>query len=174
MGNLLQLAWTFFKIGLIFFGGGYVLIPLLRQIMIDQYHWMTLKEFLDGVALSQLTPGPLAMLATFTGYKAAGFAGAFVATFFIFLPCTGLMIFISRHYQRLRHMEMVKVFLDGILPAVLGLVAATAYALGKSSLSTVRDFLFLGAAFLLLRFTPVSPMVVILGAGVIGYLFHLT
>lgn len=172
MVGLFNLSWIFLKIGFIFFGGGYVLIPLLRQIMIEHYHWMSLKEFLDGVALSQLTPGPLAMLATFTGYKAGGFTGAFLATFFIFLPCTSLMIAISSHYKRLRNMEVIKVFLDGILPAVLGLVAAAAYTLGRSSMTTMRDFLLLGAGFAILRWTKVPPMALILGAGAVGYLFQ--
>ena len=67
MTSLLSLAWIYLRIGLMFVGGGYVLIPLLNHIMVEQYHWLTLRQFLDGLALSQLTPGPLAMLATFTG-----------------------------------------------------------------------------------------------------------
>jgi len=67
MAALVKLAGIFLKIGVIFFGGGYVLIPLLHRIMVDQNAWLTQREFLDGLALSQLTPGPLAMLATFTG-----------------------------------------------------------------------------------------------------------
>jgi chromate transporter len=172
MGAIGKLAWIFFKIGLIFFGGGYVLIPLLHRIMVDQLHWLTLPEFLDGVALSQLTPGPLAMLATYAGFKAGGLAGALVATVCVFLPCTLLMLFLSSRYERLRNMELVKTTLDGILPAVVGLVAAAAYTLGKSSLLSVRDFALLAAGFLVLQFSSVSPMIVILGAGAIGYLFH--
>src|ERR1039457_2983181 len=103
MAGILKLAWIFLKVGLIFFGGGYVLIPLLHRIMVDQLHWLTLTEFLDGVALSQLTPGPLAMLATYTGFKAGGLAGALVATVFIFLPCTLLMLFLSSRYERMRN-----------------------------------------------------------------------
>ncbi len=172
MGEIVKLGWLFFKIGLIFFGGGYVLIPLLHRIMVDQLHWLTLTEFLDGVALSQLTPGPLAMLATYTGFKAGGIAGAVVSTVFIFLPCTGLMLFLSSRYERLRSMEMVRAVLDGILPAVVGLVAAAAYGLGRTSLISLRDFLLLAAGFLILQFTTVSPMFVIIGAGMVGYLFH--
>ena len=108
MVTVLKLAWIFLKIGLIFFGGGYVLIPLLHRIMVDQYHWLALKEFLDGVALSQLTPGPLAMLATFTGFKAVGFVGALVATVFIFLPCTAFMLAISSRYEQFRSMELIR------------------------------------------------------------------
>lgn len=172
MAGLPHLAWIFLKIGMIFFGGGYVLIPLLHRIMVDQYRWLTFKEFLDGVALSQLTPGPLAMLATFTGYKAGGFGGALVATVFIFLPCTVLMLLIARGYERFRDMETIRNTLDGLLPAVVGLVAGAAFNLGKTSLAGGRDFLILAAAFLILQFTRVSPMLVILGAGALGLLFR--
>jgi chromate transporter len=172
MGGLVNIGWIFLKIGLIFFGGGYVLIPLLHRIMVDRYHWLTLSEFLDGVALSQLTPGPLAMLATFTGFKGGGLAGALVATVCIFLPGTALMLFLASRYERLRNMELVKSTLDGILPAVVGLVAAAAWTLGSTSLLTSRDFLLLVAGFVILQFTSLSPMIVILGAGVVGYLFR--
>lgn len=172
MGGLVKLAWLFLKIGVIFFGGGYVLIPLLHRIMVDQLQWLTLKEFLDGVALSQLTPGPLAMLATFTGYKAAGFPGALVGTVFIFLPCTVLMLAISSRYEKMRNMELIRNTLDGLLPAVVGLVAAAAWNLGKTSLTSGRDFILLIAGLLILQFTRVSPMFVILGAAVVGLVFH--
>ncbi|WP_243373243.1 chromate transporter [Geotalea sp. SG265] len=172
MAALFKLAWIFLKIGFIFFGGGYVLIPLLHRIMVEQYQWLALREFLDGVALSQLTPGPLAMLATFTGFKAGGFVGGLISTIFIFLPCTLLMLFFSSRYEKLRNMELVKAALDGFLPAVIGLVAAAAYNLGTTSLGSVRDFALLGAGFVTLQFTKASPMLVILGAGAIGYFLH--
>ena len=172
MVALVKLAWLFLKIGVIFFGGGYVLIPLLHRIMVEQLQWLTLKEFLDGVALSQLTPGPLAMLATFAGYKAAGFAGALVGTVFIFLPCTVLMLVISSHYEKIRNMELIRNTLDGLLPAVVGLVAAAARNLGKTSLVSIRDLLLLFAGLLILQFTRVSPMFVILGAAVVGLVFN--
>ena len=174
MAGILKLAWIFLKIGVIFFGGGYVLIPLLHRIMVGQMHWLTLKEFLDGVALSQLTPGPLAMLATFVGFKAAGFFGALLATACIFLPCTVLMLFITSHYQRFRRIDAVNHFLDGILPAVVGLVFAAAFNLGRTSLTGARDFILLGAGFALLQFTAIAPMAVILGAALVGLLLHLS
>ncbi|HBG05123.1 MAG: chromate transporter [Geobacteraceae bacterium GWC2_58_44] len=172
MVGMLKLAWVFLKIGVIFFGGGYVLIPLLHRILVDQMQWLTLKEFLDGVALSQLTPGPLAMLATFAGYKGAGLLGALVATVCIFLPGTALMLFISSRYERFRRIEAVNHFLDGILPAVVGLVFAAAFNLGRTSLTSARDFILLGAGFALLQFTAIAPMAVILGAAVVGLLLH--
>ncbi|AJE03862.1 chromate transporter [Geobacter pickeringii] len=172
MAALVKIAWTFFKIGLVFVGGGYVLIPLLHRTMVDQFHWLTLKEFLDGVALSQLTPGPLAIIATFAGFRVGGFVGALVGTVCIFIPCTALMLFLTRRYEKLRNVKMIREILDGVVPAVVGLVTAAAWNLGSTSLVSPRDFALLAASFLLLQFTKVSPMFVILGAGALGYFFN--
>lgn len=172
MPALLTLAWIYFRIGLIFVGGGYVLIPLLNHIMVEQYQWLTLRQFLDGLALSQLTPGPLAMLATFTGFRAGGFMGGLVATVFIFIPCVMLMLIIGRNYHRLKNIDLIRTTLDGLLPAVVGLVAAAAWNLGASSLSGVKEFIILAIGFAIFKWTKVSPMVVILGAGLVGLLIN--
>ena len=172
MASLLTLAWIYLRIGMIFVGGGYVLIPLLNHIMVDQYHWLTLRQFLDGLALSQLTPGPLAMLATFTGFRAGGFLGGLVATVFIFIPCVLLMLIVGRNYHRLKEIDLIKNTLDGLLPAVVGLVAAAAWNLGASSLTGVKEFLVLAVGFAVFRWTRVSPMIVILGAGLVGMLIN--
>lgn len=166
---MLTLAWTYLKIGLIFFGGGYVLIPLLQHLLVEQYRWLTLREFLDGVAISQLTPGPLAMLATFTGVRVAGFAGGLVATVCIFLPCVVLMLLVGKYYTRLKEIDLIRTTLDGILPAVVGLVASAAWSLG-TTLGSLQEWLLLIAAFCLFRWTSVNPMVMILGSGIIGML----
>lgn len=172
MIGVATLAWVFLKIGLMFFGGGYVLIPLLHRLMVDQYRWLTLREFLDGVALSQLTPGPLAMLATFSGFKVGGFLGAFTATVCIFLPCTLLMLFVASRYEQFRSVQIFRSILDNLLPAIVGLVAAAALQLGKTSLTTPRDLLLLAAGFAILYITDMSPMLVILGAGALGFFFR--
>jgi len=78
--SLATLGWTFLKVGCVFFGGGFVLVPILHQRMVEQLHWLTGQEFLDGVAISNLTPGPIAVLATFTGYHLHGVVGALLAT----------------------------------------------------------------------------------------------
>lgn len=172
MTSLLTIAWIYFRIGLIFVGGGYVLIPLLNHIMVEQYHWLTLRQFLDGLALSQLTPGPLAMLATFTGFRAGGFPGALVATIFIFIPCVVLMLAVGRNYERLKKIDLISSTLDGLLPAVVGLVAAAAWNLGVSSLSGVKELVILGVGFAIFKWTKVTPMLVILGAVVVGVLLN--
>jgi chromate transporter len=168
MAAMLTLALIYLRIGLMFVGGGYVLIPLLKHIMVDQNGWLTMRQFLDGLAISQLTPGPLAMLATFTGFRAGGFIGGLVATVFIFIPCVVLMLVVGRNYNRLKSIDVIRNTLDGLLPAVVGLVAAAAWNMGVSSLSGIREFLILAVGFALFKWTKVSPMVVILGAGVLG------
>lgn len=172
MTSLVSLAWIYLRIGLIFVGGGYVLVPLLNHIMVEQYRWLTLQQFLDGLALSQLTPGPLAMLATFTGFRAGGFLGGLVATICIFLPCVVLMLLVGRNYHRLKKIDLIKGTLDGLLPAVVGLVAAAAWNLGASSLSGAREFIILAIGFAIFKWTSVSPMLVILGAGLAGLLMY--
>ena len=167
---MLTLAWTYLRIGMIFFGGGYVLIPLLQHLLVEQYKWLTLREFLDGVAISQLTPGPLAMLATFTGVRVAGFSGGLVATICIFAPCIILILFVGRYYTRLKEIDLIRSTLDNILPAVVGLVASAAWSLG-TTLGSLREWVTLAVAFCIFRWTKVNPMVMILGAGVIGMLF---
>ncbi|MBL0224385.1 MAG: chromate transporter [Geobacteraceae bacterium] len=172
MTSFFALAWIYLRIGVMFVGGGYVLIPLLNHIMVEQNHWLTRREFLDGLALSQLTPGPLAMLATFTGYRAGGFTGGLVATVCIFLPCVVLMLVISRNYHRLKNIEVINNTLDGLLPAVVGLVAAAAWNLGSSSLAGTQEFVALALGCALFTWTRVSPMIVIVGAGVVGVLMN--
>lgn len=167
---MLTLAWTYLRIGMIFFGGGYVLIPLLQHLLVDEYKWLTLREFLDGVAISQLTPGPLAMLATFTGVRVAGFGGGLVATICIFLPCIVFMLVVGRYYTRLKEINLIRTTLDGVLPAVVGLVASAAWSLG-ATLGSMREWITLVVAFCLFRWTKVNPMVMILGAGMLGMLF---
>lgn len=165
---MLSLAWTFFKVGLLFFGGGYVLLPLLQHLLVEQYHWMSLQEFLDGVAISQLTPGPLAILATFAGVRIGGFSGGLVATICVFLPCVTLMLLVGRWYDRLKEINLIRATLDGVMPAVVGLVASAAWSLGSSSLAGMQQWLLLLLAFILFRYTRVNPMLMILGAGLLG------
>lgn len=172
MASLLTIAWIYLRIGLMFVGGGYVLIPLLNHIMVEQYRWLTLRQFLDGLALSQLTPGPLAMLATFTGFRAGGFPGALVATIFIFIPCVVLMLVVGRNYDRLKKIDIIGSTLNGLLPAVVGLVAAAAWNLGVSSLSGVKELLIMAAGFAIFKWTKIAPMFVILGAGAVGLLLN--
>jgi chromate transporter len=133
--SLAGLGTTFLKVGLVFFGGGFVLIPVLYQRLVGELGWLTPRQFTDGVAISQLTPGPIAVLATFAGYGVQGIVGAIVATVALFTPSTILMLAISHYYQRLRSIRRVQDFLAGVVPAVVGLIVAAAVAMAPGSLS---------------------------------------
>jgi chromate transporter len=133
--SLAKITWTFLQVGFVFFGGGFVLVPILHERLVTTLGWLTPNEFVDGVAISQLTPGPIAVLATFAGYRLAGIGGALLATVALFTPAVLLMLLISRFYEKLRHQSRVKHFLAGIVPAVVGLIVAAALLLLPESIS---------------------------------------
>jgi len=163
--SLAQLSLTFLKVGLVFFGGGFVLIPVLHQTLVLRQGWLTAQEFIDGVAISNLTPGPISVLATFAGYRVRGVAGALVATFALYLPAILLMLILCHEYERLKERTEAQAFLAGIVPAVIGLILSTAILLGSRALLSWRGYAF--ALFTLLALTrwKVPPVFVLaLGA----------
>ncbi len=170
MGSLSGIAATFLKIGLVFFGGGFVLVPVLHHHLVTELHWLTPREFLDGVAISNLTPGPIAVLATFAGYRVAGVAGALAATVALFAPGVALMLFISRQYTRFRDDPRAKRFLNGINPAVTGLIFAAAVLLGPAGLASWRGLILSGVSFVLLTRLRWHPAFVLGIGAAAGYL----
>jgi chromate transporter len=170
VGPLIGLTGTFLKIGCVFFGGGFVLVPLLHHHLVTELHYLTEREFLDGVAISNLTPGPIAVLATFAGYHVASIAGALVVTAALFAPGAALMLVISHQYARFREDRRAQRFLGGINPAVAGLIFATALLLTPAALASWRGLLLCGVSFLLLtRFRWHPAFVLAIGAAT-GYL----
>lgn len=168
--NLLLLALTCLKVGTFVFGGGMTMIPMMEQDVVYRYHWLTHREFVDGLALGQMTPGPLLVSATFVGYKVAGLAGAVVATVCIFLPSCLMTILVSRVLARLKRSLHVRATLRGLNSAVVGLLLAATVSIGRSSLVDVWTALFaVISAIALLRFK-VDTVFVILLAGLAGAL----
>jgi chromate transporter len=141
-GPVSKLIATFFKIGLVFFGGGFVLVPVLHNRLVTQLGWLKPQEFLDGVAISNLTPGPIAVLATFAGFHLAGTAGALAATVALFAPGIVLMLAISHQYGRFRDDHRAQRFLAGVNPAIAGLILSAALVLVACRL--VRQQMVLG------------------------------
>jgi len=165
--GLLYLGWIFFKVGLVFFGGGFVLIPVLNHQLVSDLGWLTPQQFIDGVAISQLTPGPVAVLATFAGYLRAGVPGALVATGALFTPAMVLMLLLSTFYERLRTKRFAQDFLAGVEPAVIGLIVAAAITLAPGSMSLARPVsigLGILALVLLVRFRWHPAFVLLIGA----------
>jgi len=162
---LLGLAGAFLKIGCVFFGGGFVLVPLFHNHLVTELHYLTEREFVDGVAISNLTPGPIAVLATFAGYKVASLAGALVATAVLFAPGSALMLVISHEYARFRENRRAKSFLNAINPAVAGLIFATAILLAPAALASWRGLVLSGISLMLLtRFRWHPAIVLAIGA----------
>ncbi len=169
-GGLAHLAWVFLRIGLVFFGGGFVLLPVLHNHLVTRLGWLTQREFVDGVAISQLTPGPVAVLATFAGYHQAGVAGALLATAALFLPGILWMLFLCAQYERRREEPWARRFLAGVNPAVAGMVLSAAILLGRGSLAGWPSWIAAAAAFALLAFRGVHPAPLLGAAALAGWL----
>jgi len=158
---LATIAWTFLKVGFVFFGGGFVLVPILHQQLVTQLHWLNNRQFLEGVAISNLTPGPIAVLATFAGYHLGGVAGALLATAALFAPAMLLMTVLSKGYGRFQGNERFEDFLSGVSPAVAGLIVGAAAHLGPEALHGTPAWGLMALALLLLlkfRVHPIFPL----------------
>lgn len=170
--SLLGLGWTFFKVGFVFFGGGFVLVPILHQTLVERLHWMDTRQFLDGVAISNLTPGPIAVLATFVGYRLQGVPGALVATLALFLPALALMSLLSHFYSRLKDLGRAQDLLAGLSPVVVGLILGAALLLAPGAIHGFPGILLgLLALLLLVRFRwhPAFALTLGAAAGALGW-----
>lgn len=126
----LQLFYSYLKIGFFGFGGGYAMLSLIQNEVVVQNAWMSNAEFADIVAVSQMTPGPIAInSATYVGYTVAGFWGAVVATISVCLPALTLMILITRFFLSLRRNRYVKGMIAGMRPVVIGMIGSAALLL---------------------------------------------
>jgi chromate transporter len=169
LGLLLTLASIFLRIGTVTFGGGFVMVPLIESEVVNARHWLTHQEFVEAFALGQITPGPVLITATFIGYRVAGTLGALVATVSIFLPSLCLTIAAGSSLRRFRANRQVQAFLRGVTPAVVGLLVAAAWSIGRAGVHTwVGVGLAVAAAFVLLRYR-VNPFLVMLGAAVLRF-----
>ena len=171
LGLLLTLASIFLRMGSVTFGGGLVMVPLIESEVVNTHHWLTHQEFADAFALGQITPGPVLITATFVGYRVAGTLGALIATISIFLPAFLMTIAAGSSLRRFRSNEQVQSFLRGIAPAVVGLLVAAALSIGRAGIhSWVGLSIMIAAILTLIRFRP-NAFWVILGAGLIRFLF---
>jgi chromate transporter len=164
---------TFFQIGMIFFGGGFILIPVLHNRLVSQLGWLKPQEFLDGLAISNLAPGPIALIATFAGYRVGGPPGALLATVALFGPGILLMLAISHEYQRFRGDERTQRILAGINPAMAGLILSAAPLLGRSALVSSRGYALFALSLALLagfRWHPAFVLIIGAASGYFGLL----
>ncbi|PSB07877.1 chromate transporter, partial [filamentous cyanobacterium CCP2] len=170
---LLPLTGFFLKVGSFIFGGGLVIIPLLEFEVVNQFHWLTQSEFIDGVAIGELTPGPVVITAAFVGYKVAGVLGAIVSSVAIFPPSFLFIMGAAPLLVRIRRNPRIRSFLKGVTPAVLGAIAAAAIPLAQAAIvqeTTARTVLavliFILALIALIRFKRPTWQLVPTGAAI--------
>ncbi|MFO7638957.1 MAG: chromate efflux transporter [bacterium] len=168
LAQVLELTLVFLKIGAVTFGSGFAAIPFIQQEVVDVRGWLTASEFLDGLALSQVTPGPVAKVAAFVGFRVLGLPGALLATVAVFLPSYLMLFGLIHVYRRVRQHPLVTGFLSGVMPAVTGMLLTATLTLGQSVVRGPSDVVVaLLALTLLLRFR-VAPLWLVLGGAAVG------
>jgi chromate transporter len=170
--GLVALAWTALKVGALSYGGGFVIVPLMQGDAVHRYHWMTDPQFLNAVALGQVTPGPVTHTVAVVGYAAAGTGGALLAAFIAFLPSFFFVLLGARRFDQLRRNPRALAFLDGAGPAAIGAIIGSAIPLGLA-LTEPWQAAVLAAAAGALLLARRSVVLVLLTAGAVGGLVGL-
>jgi chromate transporter len=143
---LARLNLIFMKVDLMAFGGGWTSIPLIQREVVDRFGWLTTREFIDGIALGQGTPGPIVITATFVGYKAGGLVGALLGTIAVFFPSFLIVTTLAPHYDRIKRSPAIQVMVRGILASFLGMLLFVAYRFGHEALGDWRTWGLMAAA----------------------------
>lgn len=174
----LVLFFTFFRIGIITFGGGYAMLPMVQEA-VAQKGWMTAAQLIDFVAVSESTPGPFAVnIATFTGAQVGGLLGAACATLGVVLPSFIIILIVARIYDKFCNSKLVKGMMKGLKPAVVGLIGAALVSMcqtvlfegGMASFTDVKLYISLGifAVMSVLAFKKVHPILLVCFSAVVG------
>jgi chromate transporter len=149
-GGLLSLTWVAVKVGALAYGGGFVIVPLMQSDAVEHHHWMTAGQFLNAVALGQVTPGPVVHTVAAVGYAAAGLGGALLAAAVAFAPSFGFVLLGGKDFDRLRGDRRARAFLDGAGPAAIGAILGSSVALARALAEGWQWVVLAGAAVLLL------------------------
>ena len=166
-GGVGALTWTALKVGALSFGGGFVIIPLMESDAVGTYHWMTHAQFLNAVALGQVTPGPIVQTVAAVGYAADGIAGGLLAALVAFAPSFSFIMLGAERFERLLVNERVIAFLAGAAPAAAGAIIGSAIPLTAAN-SETWQFILLGAAAVALLLLRRSVVITLLGAALLG------
>lgn len=173
MNILLNLFITFFKIGAFSFGGGYAMIPFIEKEVIEAHNWISPTEFIDIIAISEMTPGPIAVnSATFLGYKVAGVAGSAVATLGVVLPSFIVMSMIFHFITKFKNSTYVDWVFRGIRPVVLGLIASAAVSVAFSTFVDIKSVFIAVVLFYIVTFKKFNPILAIVLAGLLGIILY--
>jgi chromate transporter len=168
LGTLGLLTLFFLKAAAFTFGSGLAIVPFLHEGVVDTYHWLNERQFLDAVAMGIITPGPVVIMATFVGYLAAGFAGACLASFAVFFPVWVFNVVIGRFFLRHRQNLQVRAFVKGATAAAVGAIAGAAILLGEGAILDVVTAAVFLIALVVLYFKKLKEPYVIGLAGMVG------
>ena len=169
--KITTLSLNLSKIGALAFGGGFPAIPLIQYEVVDRFRWLTTKEFLDGIALGQVTPGPILITATFIGYKVSNVLGATMATLGIFFPSFFILVLLIPYHDRLKGVEKVRMMEQGVLGSFIGMLALVLYNFGKTSLVDIPRILMAAAAFFAI-YKKVSLSYILLAGGALSIVIY--
>ena len=173
MNKFVKLYISWFKIGLFTFGGGYAMIPMIQKEVVDKHHWVTAEDILNSYAISQCTPGAIAVnLSTFIGGKIDGFLGALISTLGVITPSIIIISIIATFLSNFSSLEVVKHALAGIQIAVCVLMFGAVKNLFKTSIVDITSLLICLVAFLLAYFTNIPTVLLVILATVFGYVFY--
>ena len=168
---ILQLYLSFIKIGLFAYGGGYVMLSLIEKEIIRNQGWLTLPQFIDIVALAEVTPGPIAVnTATFVGYKVGGVIGSVAATMGVITPAVILVLLVARYLQNKSDHPTVQALFAGLRPAVIALILSAAVFVGKTALVDLKSIFIALVIFIALFCNKIHPIAAIGLAALLGVL----
>jgi chromate transporter len=167
VGGIPALAWVAFKVGALSYGGGFVIVPLMQGDAVHTYHWMTSSQFLNAVAIGQVTPGPVVATVAAVGYAAHGVAGGLLASAIAFAPSFAFVLLGGPHFDRLRTDARAQRFLDGAGPAAIGAIFGAAIPLARG-LREGWQVAVLAAAAIALLAARRGVVTTLLAAGVVG------
>lgn len=167
---VLKIFTVFAGMSLMLFGGGYVFIPLIQEIVVHGQGWVTHQEFVDAIAMGQITPGPILVSAAFIGLKVGGMAGAVAAIIGIYLPSALLMVASTHMLERIKRSLVIKAALRGVRPAVIGMIAAAAYTVGWTAPHHWVSLMILVVALVALMRLRIDVVWVIPTSGLVGLL----
>jgi len=171
--NLVTIFWFFAKAGAVVFGSGLAIVPFLHGGAVQQFHWLSERQFLDAIAVSMITPGPVVITVAFIGYLAAGPGGAAVAAAGVFLPVYLFVILPAPYFRRFAKNPQVHAFVDGVTAAATGAIAGAAIVLGRRAITDAGAVLVCAAVFAVLaKRKRIPEPLVIVGAGVVGLLIR--
>jgi chromate transporter len=171
-GTMGQLLFSMFKVGAVAFGNAFTIMPLLHQEAVVSHHWLNMKQFADGIALGQITPGPFLITATFIGFKVKGIWGSILATFGIFFPSFFYTILATETYHRIRDSLWVQRAIAGILAAFTGMLGYIALTLGAVVLKRPLPWIWTIGSLIAVRYFKLNLVWIFLTGIVIAVLFH--